>query len=99
MVPATAIANAAQPSAVQRGVELTLQNIPAIATNHTSTERSTCTTRATRKKFSTGKSPASPGVREATSRIEYTPAPMIAASASCSHPRATLARASAGTTS
>jgi len=55
--------------------------MPAIETNQTSTDRSTCTTSATWKKSIPGMSFAMYGVRASTSRIENRPAPISAANA------------------
>ena len=70
--------------------------MPAKATNHTSTDRSTCTTSATRKKSATGSHWLTPGVRDSTSRIENTPEPTSASSPSHSQPRASARCAAAG---
>ena len=71
-----------------RGVACRLHSRPAMALNQTSTDRSTCTTNATRKKSVTGSQRFSSGVRAATSRIENTPEPISAARPSQSQPRA-----------
>ena len=81
-----------RPSATQlqdsaRGVAFRLHSMPAIAANQTSTDRSTCTTSATRKKSATGSHWLMPGVRAATSRIENTPEPTSASSPSHSQAR------------
>ena len=55
--------------------------MPAMATNQTSTDRSTCTTSATRKKSATGSHWLTPGVRDSTSSTENTPEPISASSA------------------
>ncbi len=82
-----------------RGALFRLQSSPATAMNHTSTDRSTCTTSATRKKSATGSHWLTPGVRESTSSTENTPEPTSDSTASHSQPRARLRRASAGTAS
>src|SRR5574340_986411 len=79
-----------------RGVAFRLHSIPAIATNHTSTDRSTCTTSATRKKSAAGCQRLTPGVRASTSRIENSPEPISAEMPSHSQPRATVRCAASG---
>ncbi len=59
-----------------------------MATNQTSTERSTCTTSATRKKSPAGSQALMPGVRASTSSTENRPEPTSAASASHNQARA-----------
>ncbi len=91
-----------RPSAAQldrpaRGVAFRLHNRPAIAANHTSTDRSTCTTSATRKKSATGSHWFTPGVRASTSRTENRPEPISAARPSHSQPRASRRCAAFGT--
>ena len=70
------------------GRRFRLHSSPAMATNQTSTDRSTCTTRATRKKSPDGNHALMPGVRANTSRMENRPEPSSAPSASHSQPRA-----------
>ena len=74
-----------------------LHSTPAMATNHTSTDRSTCTTSATRKKSATGSHWLTPGVRASTSSIENRPEPISASSPSHNQPRANARCAASGT--
>ena len=68
--------NAAQPQASPRGDPLRLHSRPANATNQTSTDRSTCTTSATRKKSTPGNHSLIIGVRDSTSSSENSPEPI-----------------------
>src|SRR5574337_1927007 len=85
-------ASASQPRRSARAVPLSVHGMPASAQNQTSTDRSTCTTSATRKKSGRSNSRFSPGVRDATSSTENSPDASSAASASPSQPRASAAR-------
>ncbi len=71
--------------------------MPAMALNQTSTDRSTCTTRATRKKSAAGSQALTPGVRAATSSSENRPEPISATRPSQSQPRASARCASPAT--
>src|SRR5581483_4998651 len=96
-VPMLDTSSAAHPPASQAPVQFRLQNTPANATNHTSTDRSTCTTSATWKKSTSGNTLCTQGVREATSSTENKPAPMSEITPSINQPKASRARASRGT--
>src|SRR5450755_1546122 len=74
--------NATQASGLPRDEPLMLHSRPAIAANQISTDRSTCTTRATRKKSATGNQSFTTGVRDSTSSTENTPEPINAISPS-----------------
>src|SRR3989338_11557961 len=74
-VASTEGAGAAQPRESQRGVELRLHRTPPKAMNHTSTERSTWTTSAVRKKSVRTKMFCTYGARASTSSTEYKPEP------------------------
>src|SRR3970040_669234 len=87
-VPAPATASAAQPKASPLGVLLRLHSSPPKAANQTSTERSTCTTRATRKKSPKANRSFTYGARANTSRTANRPEPTSEASASHSQPLA-----------
>ena len=87
-VPAVHRPSAAQLQRVARAVLFRLHSRPAMAANQTSTDSSTYTTSATRKKSATGSHWFSPGVRASTSRIENTPEATKASRPSHSHPRA-----------
>ena len=89
--------SAAQAQGISRRDPFRLHNSPASAMNHTSTDRSTCTTSATRKKSATGSSRFTPGVRDSTSSTENRPETISASRPSHSQPRASAARASVGT--
>ena len=97
--PAPARASADQPMAMARGALLRLHNTAAMATNHTSTDRSTCTTSATRKKSATGSHWFSTGVRDNTSNTEKRPEPTSASRPSHNHARASVRRAPSATAS
>ena len=56
--------------------------MPASATNHTSTDRSTCTTSADAEEIGHREQLVQPGVRDSTSSTENRPEPISAASAS-----------------
>ncbi len=64
-----------------------------MAVNQTSTDKSTCTTSATRKKSPPGMKRFTPGVRASTSNTEKSPDATSAASARPSHARASGADA------
>ena len=78
----------AAPVAELAGRAFRLHSMPAMATNQTSTDRSTCTTSATRKKSPAGSQALMPGVRASTSNTENRPDPISAANASHSQARA-----------
>ena len=71
-----------------RAEPFTLHSSPPSATNQTSTDKSTCTTSATRKKWATSNHWFKPGVRDSTSSTENRPAPISASRPSPSQPRA-----------
>ena len=91
--------SATQPQASPRGDPLRLHSRPANATNQTSTDRSTCTTSATRKKSTPGNHWLIIGVRDNTSSSENSPEPISASNPSHSQPRASWRCAPAGTAS
>src|SRR3972149_4536216 len=95
-VPRVASNSACLPAPRKRGVELRLHSAPPKARNHTSTERSTCTTSAVWKKSTHGKIFCTYGARASTSSTEKTPETRSEASPSNSHLRARLRRASLG---
>ena len=69
-VPTAPSASADHAHTFATGRLLRLHSMPASAMNHTSTDKSTCTTSATRKKSATGSQRLTPGVREITSSSE-----------------------------
>jgi hypothetical protein len=90
-VPPPARPSATQPQARPRRRDCRLHSAPAIALNHTSTDRSTCTTSTVRKKSPAGSQAPTPGVRASTSSSDSTPEASSAASPSASQPRASAA--------
>jgi len=97
--PSAASVQPNQPSDIARAEPASVHNRPAIAKNHTSTDRSTCTTSATWKKSTPGSIRFSPGVRAPTSSSANRPDPTSAAVASASQAPASRRRSSIGTAS
>ena len=77
-VPAAHSPSAAQLHATARVDVFRHHSMLAMALNQTSTDRSTCKTRAMRKKSPPGSQALTPGVRAATSSSENRPEPISA---------------------
>jgi hypothetical protein len=97
--PTNASARAARPSITRRVVLLRLDTAPANATNHTSTDRSTCATSTVRKKSPAGSRRPTPGVRARARNTASRPDAASAPVPSASQPVASEARTSRGTSS
>ena len=76
-----------------------LHSMPAMAMNHTSTDRSTWATSATWKKSATGNRFCKTGVRDSTSSTANTPEPISESRPSHNQARASACRALSGTAS
>ena len=87
------------PIPIARELLSSVHTMPAIARNHTSTDRSTCVTSATWKKSATGRRFCTPGVRDSTSKIDSTPEATSATMPRPSQRRASALRAPCGMSS